>query len=95
MFVINITYKVDLQKVDQFLDEHISFLNDQYALGNFIASGRKVPRTGGIILSTIKSKTDLEQILSQDPFKAHHLADYELIEFVPNKTCDELQFLMK
>jgi len=43
MFIINPTYKVELTKIDQFLDEHIEFLNEQYTLGNFIASGRKVP----------------------------------------------------
>ena len=51
MFIINITYKTELEKVNQFLNEHIKFLDEQYKLGNFLASGRKVPRTGGIILS--------------------------------------------
>ncbi|MDC6364529.1 MULTISPECIES: YciI family protein [Flavobacteriaceae] len=94
MFVIHLTYKVKLEKVDQYLDEHIDFLNEQYALGNFLASGRKVPRTGGIILSNNKSKIELEKIIEKDPFKKHELADYELIEFVPSKTCEELSFLM-
>jgi len=95
MFIINLTYKVELDKVDQFLDEHIEFLNKQYALGNFMASGRKVPRTGGIILSNIKDKSALEQIIEQDPFKSQDLADYELIQFVPSKTSDALKFLME
>ncbi|MEM6684273.1 MAG: YciI family protein [Bacteroidota bacterium] len=93
MFVIHITYKVALAKVDQFLKEHIAFLNQQYELGNFLASGRKVPRTGGIILAKAMHKTALEAIVQKDPFYIHELATYELIEFIPSKTCDELQFL--
>ena len=95
MFIINITYKTALDKVDQYLNEHIEFLNKQYELGNFLASGRKVPRTGGIILSKVEEKSVLEQIIAQDPFKINELADYQLIEFIPSKTCEELKFLIE
>ncbi len=94
MFIINLTYKTELEKVDQFLNEHVEFLNEQYELGNFLISGRKVPRTGGIILSKVENKSELEKIIEKDPFKRNGIADYELIEFIPSKTCDELKFLM-
>jgi len=95
MFTVNLTYTVELEKVDQLLEEHVVFLNQQYELGNFIASGRKVPRTGGIILSAIEDKAELERIIAEDPFKKHELAHYELIEFIPSKTSDELAFLIR
>lgn len=94
MFIINLTYKVELKKVDQFINAHIEFLNEQYELGHFLASGRKIPRTGGIILSNIENKTELERIIEKDPFKKNELADYELTEFIPSKTCDNLKFLI-
>ncbi|MEO9513590.1 MAG: YciI family protein [Flavobacteriaceae bacterium] len=95
MFIINLTYKTELEKVDQFLEEHITFLNQQYELGNFMASGRKVPRTGGIILAKMDNKAELEKIIEHDPFKKNELADYELTEFVPSKACEELLFLIE
>ena len=95
MFIINLTYKTALENIDQHLNDHIAFLNEQYELGNFLASGRKVPRTGGIILSKVDSKAALEKIIEMDPFKINGLADYELIEFVPSKTCNELKFLLE
>ncbi|WP_179346698.1 YciI family protein [Winogradskyella ursingii] len=95
MFIINLTYKTELEKIDKFLNAHIDFLNEQYELGHFLASGRKIPRTGGIILSNVKSKFELEKIIGKDPFKKNDLADYELTEFVPSKTCDELKFLIE
>ncbi|TDQ25665.1 YciI family protein [Tenacibaculum caenipelagi] len=95
MFIINLTYKVQLEKVDNYLNEHIEFLNEQYELGHFVASGRKVPRTGGVILSNVNSKPELEGIIEKDPFKINNLADYELIEFVPTKTSEQLSFLLE
>lgn len=94
MYIISLTYKVPLEIIDQHLDSHVQFLNKQYEMGNFHASGRKVPRTGGIILSKISDKNLLLKIIDEDPFKKHKLADYDLIEFVPSKTCEELEFLM-
>ena len=93
MFIINLTYKVALDQVDQHLEAHIAYLKQQYAQSNFIASGRKVPRTGGIILSQIKDKQNLLDILAQDPFHQHGLADYELIEFVPSMTSEAFENL--
>ncbi|MBU3012691.1 GTP cyclohydrolase [Polaribacter vadi] len=95
MFIINLTYKTELDKVDQHINDHIEFLNEQYELGNFLVSGRKIPRTGGIILSKVKNKLELEKIIDKDPFKINNLADYELTEFIPSKTCNELNFLME
>ncbi len=95
MFIINLTYKAELEKVDFFLKDHIEFLYKQYALGNFLTSGRKVPRTGGINLANTKSKSELEKIINEDPFKKNELADYELIEFVPSMACEQLSFLIQ
>jgi len=95
MFIINLTYKTQLDKIDQYLNEHIDFLNEQYELGNFIVSGRKIPRTGGIILSKASSELELEKIIEKDPFKVNELADYEITEFIPSKTSEELKFLIE
>lgn len=93
MYIINLTYKTSPETVDQFLEAHIIYLNKQYELGNFVASGRKIPRTGGIILSIIKDLTQLQNIIAEDPFKINNIAEYELIEFIPSKTCEKLKFL--
>ena len=95
MFIVNLTYKAGLDKIDTYLNEHIEFLNEQYDLGNFLASGRKIPRDGGIILANVDNKSVIEKIIKKDPFNINDLADYQLTEFIPSKTCDELHFLMK
>jgi len=93
MFIINITYKVPLEEVDHHLDAHIAFLNRQYEAGHFLASGRKVPRDGGIIIARGRSRETLLHILNQDPFNLYDLADYEVIEFEPSKTAPGLEYL--
>lgn len=94
MYIISLTYKVPLEVVDQHIESHIEYLNQQYEKGNIQASGKKVPRTGGIILSKMSDKNEIVKIIEEDPFIKYQVADYELIEFIPSKTCKEWQFLM-
>ena len=95
MFIISLTYKVPLERIDEELNSHVEFLKEQYALGNFQASGRKIPRTGGIILSQIKDKIELESIIHKDPFYQNDLADYDVTEFVPSMTSDKLKCILE
>jgi uncharacterized protein YciI len=88
MFVIELTYKVPLEKIDELLQTHVPFLNDHYSSGKFIASGRKVPRDGGVILAMATDRTELEAIIRQDPFYQHQLADYRITEFVVSKKAE-------
>lgn len=90
MFVVLLTYVAPLEQIDRFIPEHIEFLDEQYHLGHFQLSGRKEPRTGGVILATLDSRDKLEQILRADPFHREGLAEYEIIEFVPTKSSESL-----
>lgn len=94
MFIINLTYIKPLEAVEKYLQEHISFLNHYYAEGLFIASGRKNPRTGGIILIQCKNKEVVQEIIRQDPFYKNKIAQYDIIEFEASKYCPELKTLL-
>lgn len=85
MFVVSLTYKAELSEVDNYISEHIAYLEKYYDKGNFIASGRKVPRTGGVILAHAESREKLIAILQEDPFYKADVASYEVTEFVPSK----------
>lgn len=93
MFIISLSYKKSLDEVEKHLLAHVEYLVEQYSLGNFIASGRKVPRTGGVILSSLRDRIKLDEIVAKDPFYMNSVADYEITEFVPSMTSDELAFL--
>lgn len=86
MFIVLITYERSLEEIDKHLEAHRTYLKEQYDKGNFIASGRRVPRVGGVILSKMISKDELNQVLKKDPYYIAQVADYEIIEFIPNMT---------
>ncbi|WP_194867725.1 YciI family protein [Pseudoalteromonas sp. PPB1] len=90
MFVVNITYTVELEEVDAHLPAHVQFLQQYYQQGVFLASGRKVPRAGGMIFATAKNQTELEAILHNDPFYLAGLANYEITEIEVSKTASGL-----
>ena len=81
MFIIELNYKVDLAQIDAHMRAHVRFLEKYYAAGNFLVSGRKIPRDGGIIVAVGDSRRQIETIMEEDPFRKHGLADVRVIEF--------------
>jgi uncharacterized protein YciI len=91
MFVIELVYKADLREIDAYMAAHVAFLNKYYASGNFLVSGRKIPRDGGIILAVGKTRSEIERIMLQDPFCEHGLAEFRIIEFRASQRADDIQ----
>lgn len=91
MFVIELTYKADLQEIDAHMAAHVRFLKKYYASGNFLVSGRKIPRDGGIILAVAQRRQEIEAIIQEDPFYAHGLADFRIIEFRASQRAKDIQ----
>ena len=82
-FVISLHYIAPLSAIDAAMRSHVAFLERQRKAGVFIAWGRKVPRTGGIILACGESRAAIERIMLDDPFVAQSLAEVEVTEFLP------------
>lgn len=95
LFVIILRYLVSLEKVDSVMKQHLSFLTKHYAIGNFLLSGRQVPRTGGIIIARARSRNEVEKIAKQDPFVKKKLASTEIIEFTASQYRKELRVYIK
>jgi uncharacterized protein YciI len=90
MFVIELIYKATLPEIDASMAAHVKFLNKYYAAGNFLVSGRKIPRDGGIIVAVAKSRDDIEAIIREDPFHRRGLADFRIIQFRASQRADDL-----
>jgi uncharacterized protein YciI len=90
MFIIELIYKVDLARIDAHMAAHVKFLKKYYAAGNFVISGRKIPRDGGIIVAVGESREHLEAIVAEDPFIARGLADARVIEFRASQRADDM-----
>ena len=94
MFIVSITYTSDISEIDKHLNEHVTYLDNQYKLGNFLLSGRKEPRTGGVIISNVNSRKELDEILNLDPFFREELASYDVTEIVPTKADANFEYLL-
>lgn len=90
MFVIELVYKADLKQIDAHMTAHVKFLKKYYADGTFLASGRKIPRDGGIILAAGKTRHEIETLIEEDPFHKHGLADFRVIEFRASQHADDM-----
>jgi len=94
MFIINLNYIVPLEELDKHMGAHAKFLREYYKKDVFMASGRKVPRTGGIILALASSKEEVEKIIREDPFHKHKLAEFTITEFLTSQYHPDLKKLL-
>ncbi|MCU1532659.1 MAG: cyclohydrolase [Arthrobacter sp.] len=84
MYVVSLTYKVPDEIVEFHLRAHITWLQDAFDAGIFMVAGRKIPRTGGLLLSNADRAT-LDAALARDPFYVNGVADFEVMEFHANR----------
>lgn len=94
MFIVSLNYVVPLEILDAHMADHVRFLRKYYKQNVFVASGRKVPRTGGIILALAKSREEVEKIIAEDPFYIHKLAEFTITEFLTSQYHPELKKLL-
>ncbi|MBP2158594.1 MULTISPECIES: YciI family protein [Asticcacaulis] len=92
MFVLSLTYKVPEAEVDKHLDAHVTWLREGYRTGMFLASGRKVPRTGGMIFAQ-GTRDEVEAMAKLDPFSVYGVADVEITEINLTMTAEGLEAL--
>ncbi len=84
-YVIEITYRVPMSRIDETFAAHRAHLQTGYDSGLMLASGPQQPRVGGILIARATSRAELEAFIARDPYQLQGLADYRLIEFQPVK----------
>lgn len=93
MFVVSLTYKVPDEIVDFHRPGHMAWLKEAFDGGIFLASGRRVPATGGVLLSKVDRAT-LDTSLAEDPFYSNGVADFEIIEFTATSVAEGYENLL-
>jgi uncharacterized protein YciI len=93
MYVVSLTYKVPEEIVDFHLPAHVTWLQDAFDEGVFMVAGRKIPRTGALLLSNAERDT-LDTVLAKDPFYVNGVADFEVMEFHANRVAAGYENLM-
>jgi uncharacterized protein YciI len=88
-----LSYIVPLDEVERVREEHRAWIAEQYEAGRFVASGPKVPRTGGVILAKAMPRDELDEIIASDPFTREGVAAYGVVEFAAMTVADGLEAL--
>ena len=68
MFVLLLSYVKPLAEVDALMRDHMAWLNEHYDAGRFLVSGRRIPRTGGVIVARGDDRGAIEALAASDPF---------------------------
>ncbi len=95
MFIILINYTKPIEEVNKVVAEHRAYLDEQYKEKKLFVSGRRNPPVGGVLISHLKNKEEIEKIISNDPYKLHDVADYEIIEFDAGKSDERFKPFME
>jgi uncharacterized protein YciI len=94
MFILSLTYVKPNEEADKQMEPHMAWVKEGYAKGWFLASGRKVPRTGGVIFA-IGDRAEIEAYVAADPFTVHGIAQYEITEIAVTTVVDGLDILKR
>lgn len=90
MYAVVLTYTAALSEIDPHVPEHMEWIAEQYDAGRLLVSGRRQPRTGGVLLFAQMPRDELDAVLDADPFARHGLADRQVVEFLATSTVDAL-----
>lgn len=92
MLIISLTYVKSTEEADKYIEPHMAWVKEGFDKGWFQASGRKVPRTGGVILAR-GDRAEIEAFVAADPFSIHGIASYDITEVAVTKAIDGLELL--
>jgi uncharacterized protein YciI len=88
MFVVLLTYVKPLDEVDALMRDHMAWIDEQYTAGRFLVSGRREPRTGGVIVAHGDDRPELEALVATDPFVTGGVATAEIVQFRASQRAD-------
>ena len=94
MFVLLLTYVKPLPEVDRLMRRHVAWLDEQYAAGIFVVSGRRIPRTGGVILARGDDREEMEALAATDPFVSEGVATCEVVQFRASQSAPGIAALL-
>ena len=84
-FIVEVIYKVPLEKFGDAVAEHRAYLDEGYERGMILFSGPLVPRLGSIFVARAESAQELVDFFENDPYKTQGLADFRFIQFAPTR----------
>ncbi len=94
MFLIDIAFK-NIEKITPELTlTHRQYLVPHYENQTLLFGGRKMPRTGGLILAQNLNLDQVHSLMQQDPLIASGHASYTITEFHPVMAAENYRGLL-
>ncbi|HYJ76217.1 MAG TPA: YciI family protein, partial [Kineosporiaceae bacterium] len=59
MFVLVVNYTAPLERIDELRPAHVAYLQEHYADGTFLVSGRQRPPAGGVIVAADADRAEV------------------------------------
>jgi uncharacterized protein YciI len=81
-FVLISRYTAPLERIQELVPAHREYLQEQFARGLFVVSGRRVPWDGGVIVAR-GTREEVEAAVAADPFTREGAAETEIVEWEP------------
>ncbi|MFH8617653.1 YciI family protein [Streptomyces sp. NPDC017979] len=91
MFVLELTYTAPAERVDAVRAAHMSWVDDHYADGLFLASGRKGTRDGGVVLAAGDDRARIDAVVASDPFVLAGVCAYRITHTAVTRTVPGLE----
>lgn len=85
VWLLVVTYTAPLERIDALLPAHVRYLDRFFASGEFLASGPRSPRHGGVIVAHAPDREHLDDIVATDPFVQAGAATYSIVAFAPTR----------
>ena len=85
LFVVVSTFLVPIEVIDENVADHAAWVEEQYAKGRVLASGRRQPPIGGIIILRGESREEIVRLFSDEPFNTRGLVEYQFFQLTPGE----------
>ncbi len=84
MFVILLKFSEHKHRAKDFMAEHNAWIKQGIENDVFILAGSLQPQAGGCIIAHNIDRTDLEQLIAQDPFVKQKVVFADIFEVNPS-----------
>jgi uncharacterized protein YciI len=94
MFIVLLRFSDNKGQASQFMEGHKDWIKRGFDDGVFLLGGNLQPNLGGAVVAHNTSLADLQSRMNADPFVAENVVSAEILEIMPSRADERLQFLL-
>ncbi|WPH24102.1 YciI family protein [Variovorax paradoxus] len=95
MFCVFLTFSSNKGQASRHMAEHMRWIDQGFEDGVFLLTGSLSGNQGGTVLAHNTTREALENRVALDPFVAQDVVQVEIVEMVPGRVDERLQFLVE